>query len=103
MLENRSSIRAFRLKLKGGKVDPNEIREKLRSFLQVELIGRPDYSLPDDAPLITGGLMDSFSLVQVGVFIESEFGVYIPDTDLTVANMNTIDQIVARILASNDR
>jgi acyl carrier protein len=74
----------------------------MRTFICSELLGRPDYPLPDDEPLITGGLIDSFSLAMVGVFIETAFGVYIPDTDLNVANMDTLNQMTARILADND-
>jgi acyl carrier protein len=49
--------------------------------------------------MISGGLIDSFSLAYVGVFIEEEFGVYIPDNDLTVSKMDTLNQMAARILS----
>jgi acyl carrier protein len=79
-------------------MDSNEVKQKLRDYILKSLIKNPSYNLADDEALITGGLMDSFSLAQVGVFVEDTFGVYIPDTDLTVANMNTLDQMVARVL-----
>jgi acyl carrier protein len=44
-------------------------------------------------------LIDSFSLAQIGVVVEDAFDVYIPDTDLTVANMDSLDQMVTRIMA----
>jgi hypothetical protein len=37
-------------------------------------------------------------LAQIGVFAEQEFNVYIPDPDLTVTKMNTLSQMVARIM-----
>ena len=83
-------------------MNPLEVKEKMRDFIRSELLGRPTYAMVDDEPLITGGLIDSFSLAQIGVFVESEFGVYIPDTDLTVANMDTLNQMVARVLAENE-
>jgi acyl carrier protein len=43
--------------------------------------------------------MDSFALAELGVYIEDDFGVYIPDPDLTVTKMNTLDKIVARVVA----
>lgn len=82
-------------------VNHAEIRDTLRNFIRRELLGRPDYPLADDDALITGGLIDSFSLAQIGVFVEEAFGVYIPDTDLTVANMDTLAQMVARIAAQD--
>jgi acyl carrier protein len=83
-------------------MDPIQVKEEMRTFIRSELLGRPDYPLTDDEPLITGGLIDSFSLALVGVFIETAFGVYIPDTDLTVANLDTLNQMVARIMAEDD-
>ena len=38
------------------------------------------------------------ALAELAVFVEKEFDVYIPDPDLTVSKMNTLDQIVARVL-----
>lgn len=71
-----------------------QMRDRLRDFVRRELLRKPDYPLADDEPLITGGLIDSFSLAQVGVFVEDAFGVYLEDTDLTIANMDTIDRMV---------
>jgi acyl carrier protein len=48
-------------------------------------------------PLITSGIMDSFSLVEVSVFIQEEFGVSVPDPAMTVANFDTIEKAMATI------
>ncbi|MBN2346878.1 MAG: acyl carrier protein [Candidatus Aminicenantes bacterium] len=74
-----------------------EIREKLRSYVCREIMRREDYPLDDDAPLISGGLIDSFSLVHIAAFIEREFGVRLPDTDLDVAHMDTLRAMAARV------
>jgi acyl carrier protein len=79
-------------------MNENEIRKKLRTFITRELIRDEDYDLADDEGIITGGLMDSFALAEFGVFVEDEFDVYIPDAELTVAKMDTLDQMVARIM-----
>ena len=79
-------------------MDEKAIREKLRGFITRELIRDADYDLTDTEGIITGGLMDSFSLAEFAVYVEKEFGVYIPDSDLTVAQMDTLDQMVARVL-----
>lgn len=83
-------------------MNATQIKDEMRTFIRRELLGRSDYPLSDDEPLITGGLIDSFSLALIGVFIETEFGVFIPDTDLTVANMDTLNQMAARILIEYD-
>jgi acyl carrier protein len=74
-----------------------EIKDKLKTFICKELLNNPTYPLQDEEPLITSGLMDSFSLAQIGVFTEIQFNVYIPDSDLTVDAMNTVNQMAARI------
>lgn len=80
-------------------MDKGEVQQKIKKFICDELIRRSDYPLEKETALITGGLIDSFSLAQIGVFVEDEFGVYIPDTDLNVKSMDTLKHIVDRILA----
>jgi len=74
------------------------IREKLRAYIIRDLIRDDTYPLADDEGIITEGLMDSFALAELGVFVEQQFDVYIPDPELTIEKMNTLDQIVARVL-----
>ena len=76
----------------------SEVREKLRQFILNDLIKDPKYALTDDEGIVSGGLIDSFALAEIGVFAEQEFNVYIPDPDLTVAKMNTLNLMVARIM-----
>ncbi|MFO7662829.1 MAG: acyl carrier protein [Chloroflexota bacterium] len=77
-----------------------DVRDKLRSFIVTELIRDPGYPLADDEGIISGGLMDSFSLAELGVYVEQEFDVYIPDPELTVDRMDTLNQIIARVMAA---
>jgi len=79
-------------------VDRSDVKDKLRAFVLAELIRNPSYPLQDDEPLITGGLIDSFSLAHFGVFVEDTFNLYIPDTDLTVENLDTLNQMVDRVM-----
>jgi acyl carrier protein len=79
-------------------LDPEEVRRKLRQYITRELIRDADYPLSSDEGIITQGLMDSFALAELAVYVEDEFDVYIPDPDLTVTEMNTLDQMVARVL-----
>ena len=74
------------------------VKEQLKRFIADELLNRTDYPIGDDEPLVSGGWVDSFSLAQIGVFVEDAFDVYIPDPDLTVAKMDTLNQMAARVL-----
>ena len=79
-------------------MDRNEIVVKVRGFALHELIKNPDYDLDDDEALFSSGMIDSFAMAQIGVFIETEFNLYIPDSELTVDTMDTLNQITDHIL-----
>ena len=72
--------------------------ERLRWFLCHKVLKEPTLSLRDDEPIITGGLMDSLALAYVAVFIEKEFGVVIPNNELTTEAMDTLRQMADRVL-----
>jgi len=76
----------------------DEVKKKLKTYICHEIIKNKDYPLREDEPLITGGLIDSFSLVHIAVFIEKEMGIRIPDTDFTIENMDTVNDMTQRIL-----
>ncbi len=78
-----------------------EVRKKLQAFIFNDLLRRPARAVADDEPLISGGLLDSFALAQIGVFVEKAFGLYIPDTELTAERMDTLDAMVARIVGES--
>ena len=80
-------------------MDEATIRQQVRDYILRGLIRDETVSLRDDDGIITGGLMDSFALAEFAVFVETAFEIYIPDSDLTVAKMDTMNQMVARILA----
>jgi len=75
------------------------MREQISAFIKRNMIHDPKYPLKDDEGLITGGLVDSFSLVELALFLEDTFGAHFDDSELTVANMNTLDQIVRNVEA----
>ena len=68
----------------------SEIQSKLARFIAEKIMKQPKRELKPDQPLISSGLIDSFSLVDVGLFIEDEFGLRIDDSDLTVELMDTL-------------
>lgn len=79
-------------------MDEPTVRRQMRAFILNELVREPDYPLRDDEGIISSGLMDSFALAELGVFVEDAFDVYIPDADLTVAKLDSLNLMVARVL-----
>ena len=75
------------------------MREAIREFIKTDLIHDKKYPLKDDEDLFKGGLVDSFSLTELAVFIEDKFNIHFADPELTVANMRTLDHIIRNLEA----
>ena len=48
-----------------------------------------------DESLFVSGLLDSFALTDFGVGLEEEFGISIPDSDLSARKFDTINKVSA--------
>ena len=53
----------------------------------------------DDESLFDSGLLDSFTLTDLAAELETNFGIKIPDADLTPRKFDTIDKIDAYVSA----
>lgn len=73
--------------------------DALKKFITSDLMRDPNYDLKNDEPLISGGLIDSFSLVELQLFIEQEYGVRIEDTELTADAIDNVNDLTALIEA----
>ena len=65
----------------------------LTGYITTEILKQPNRSLPADEPLISSGLIDSFSLVDLALYIEDNFNVKIDDTELNSDTFDTIEQL----------
>lgn len=70
------------------------MEEKLRYFIIAEFLDDPDQEIDQDTKLISSGLIDSFSLVSLQRFIETEFGKKIPAPRITAKSFDTIRQMI---------
>jgi acyl carrier protein len=69
----------------------------LSQFITEKILKQPRRELKPDEALISTGLIDSFSLVDLALFIEDTFGVRIEDTELNADTFDTLRQLVALI------
>lgn len=67
-----------------------EIITKLGDYIGREIIKKKNRVLDPDEPILSNGLIDSFHLVDLGIFVEDEFGVRIKDFEL---NSDTFDSL----------
>lgn len=67
--------------------------DDLRKWLIAEAALTAD--VHEDTPLFSSGLVDSFVMVELVVFVEQRAGIAFGPLDINLANMDTIASIVA--------
>ena len=75
----------------------SELITKLSTFLAADILKQPDRMIAPDEPLISSGLIDSFSLMDVALFVEDNFGVRIEDTELSADTFDNLTQLASLI------
>ena len=74
-----------------------EYISKLAAYIATEILKQPKRAIRPDEALISSGLIDSFSLVDLSLFIEDNFGVRIDDTELNAETFDTLQQLAKLI------
>ncbi len=75
----------------------DEIVQQLSAQIATAILKQPGKTLKPDQPLISSGLIDSFSLVDLALFVEDTFGVHLDDAELNSDTFDTLDQLAALI------
>lgn len=73
------------------------IIQQIGSYLASQILKQPERKITADEPLISSGLIDSFSLMDIALYVEDNFGVRIEDTELNAATFDNLTQLVALI------
>lgn len=56
-----------------------------------------DRDVNENTPLISGGIVDSFSMVSLKRFLEKKYSIQIPDADASPEAFDTVKSIVALV------
>lgn len=72
-----------------------DIEARVRSFITDNFDYRTDVTLSATDSLMESGLVDSMGVLELITFLESEFGIRVPDADVLPENLDTIANIVA--------
>jgi acyl carrier protein len=56
-----------------------------------------DREVTETTPLISGGIVDSFSMVSLKRFLEKRYEIQIPDADATTAAFDSVKSIAALV------
>jgi acyl carrier protein len=77
----------------------DEMRDVVLEYVRNEYIDEDDEDteLGYDTPLISGGIVDSFSMVSLKVFLERTYDIQIPDAKATPEAFDSVHRIVALV------
>jgi len=76
------------------KMDLQEMKTMILDYVLKEYIDDEDAEVTFDTPLISGGFVDSFSMVSLLVFLENKFRIKIPPSKATPEAFNSVNNIV---------
>ena len=76
----------------------DEITENVCNYIVREYLQEgDDREITETTPLISGGIVDSFSMVSLLRFLERKYSVHIPDEAATPEAFDTVQSIVALV------
>ena len=75
----------------------DNITAALAQYIAAQILKQPKRVVTESEPLISGGLIDSFHLVDLALFVEEQFGVRIDDSELNKETFDTVAQLAAMI------
>jgi acyl carrier protein len=71
-----------------------EMQQTISDFIVQKILKQPKRVIQPADALISSGLIDSFSLVDLALFVEDTFGVRIADSELNASTFDSIEQLV---------
>jgi acyl carrier protein len=76
----------------------DDLRKAIRDYVTREYLEEgDDRTITDDTPLISGGIVDSFSMVSLKRFLERKYQIQIPDADASPDAFDTVNRIASLV------
>jgi len=72
--------------------DNKELKDTILKYV-IEEYAEEDDKITYDTPLISGGLVDSFSMVSLKRFLEVKYKISIPDADASPEAFDSVSKI----------
>ncbi|MBN2055742.1 acyl carrier protein [bacterium] len=72
-----------------------QLRKMIIAYIEDEYLDEDDdEEVTADTPLISGGIVDSFSMVSLKTFLEKKFKIQIPDAKATPEAFDSVNNIL---------
>lgn len=76
----------------------SEMHEVVKEYVIDEYIDEDDdIEVEYDTPLISSGIVDSFSMVSLKAFLEKKYNISLPDNEATPEAFDTVNSIVTLV------
>jgi acyl carrier protein len=75
----------------------DDMKQVILTYVRNEYLEDEDEELNFDTPLISGGIVDSFSMVSLKRFLENKYKISIPDEKATPEAFDSVNKIVALV------
>jgi acyl carrier protein len=69
----------------------------LEEYIAAQILKQPNRKISAEEALISSGLIDSFSLMDLALYVEDTFGVRVEDTELNANTFDNLNQLAALI------
>ena len=74
----------------------DETKKMIIDYVKKEFLEEDDDTeINEDTPLISSGIVDSFSMVSLKMFLEKKYKIQIPDDKATPEAFDTVNSIIA--------
>ena len=74
-----------------------ELKDIVLTYVTKEYLEDDSEPLTYDTPLISGGIVDSFSMVSLKRFLENKYAIAIPDVEATPEAFDSVNKIVTLV------
>jgi len=76
----------------------DELKQTILDYVKKEYLEEDDdRTINEASPLITGGIVDSFSMVSLKRFLERKYSIQIPDADASPQAFDNVNSIAALV------
>jgi acyl carrier protein len=76
-----------------------DMEAAISRYVAKEMLKQPGRAIAPTEKLISSGLVDSFHLVDLALFVEDTFQVHLDDTELNAQTFDTLGELAALIRA----
>ena len=82
-----------------GQIMNSDMMTALAEYIATEILSQPNRKIEETEKLISSGLIDSLSLVDIAIFVEDQYQVAIDDTELNADTFDSLEELEKIIIS----